>query len=444
MKETKTTTRKSTAKKTTPKKTTTKPAVKPSVKDVFIEENFLDEEETDKRLIVFAVIAILVVLATIVTLVIGCDRKKEEDTKKPTDDIVVPEKKDEEEDEGVDTPEIVRKVTTVYRGRKTKESTNTKKKNTDTIVEDEMYYVTYYLGDETKVIDTKEGDKPEKYVPDGYSTCKYYKESEITDETEEFDMEEAITGDVSIYMSCNAITYHVVYDQPTSNLTEYTVEGNDITLDNESYEGWYKENTFENLVTVIDKSMIGEAKEVDGEYYIYLFAKPVESEPCQGPDCAVDPVEPETPGQTGDATPTDGQSSLTAANTSVVQTGEEANVGETDLSGTNNTDPNENVQVPNDSEPSDNSAVVDNDKPSDDGLLNQENPSQEDESASAPKVDVNDDDDKGKQSNPEPSVSAPKAPAVEPPAPKEQTNNENENKTEDNSGENEPEEGSEE
>ena len=288
----KATPKKTTARKTTTKNTNTKSAQKPKVKDVVIEENFLDEEETDKRLVVFAVIAILVILATIVTLVIGCDRKKEKDPVKPNDDIVVPDKKDDKEDEGVDTPEIVRKVTSVYRGKKTKESN---KKKTDTVVEDTVYTVTYYMGDTSYDREIKEGEKIEEFVPDGYSSCKYYKEEPITDESEEYDMTQVVTDDTHIYMTCTLITYNVVYDKETANPTTFTVEDNGgagVALDKESYEGWFKEETYENEVTTLDKSLVADAKEVDGEYYIYLFAKEV---PCEGEACDVNP---ETPGAT--------------------------------------------------------------------------------------------------------------------------------------------------
>lgn len=274
-------------KKTAPKKNNTKSATrtdsKPKIKEIKFEENFLDEDENeDKRLVVFAVIAILIILATIVTLVIGCEKKENKEPVKPGEDIVVPDKKedeDEEEDEGVDTKEVVRKVTSVYRGRRTKESSDEEKTKTDDIVEDQVYYVTYYLNDETEVKEVKEGEKATEYVPTGYSTCSYYKDEELT---EEYDLEEAVTGDVNIYMSCSLITYNIVYDQETANPKTYTVEDNDVTLENESYFGWFTDQELQNQVTTLNKDIVEYS---DENYNIYLYAKLVD-------DTEVDPTDP--------------------------------------------------------------------------------------------------------------------------------------------------------
>ena len=431
-------------KKATPKKTNTKSTVKPKVKDVEIEENFLDEEETDKRLVVFAVIAVLVILAIIVTLVIGCDRKKEEEQKKPIDDIVVPDKKEEEEDEGVDTKEIVRKVTTVYRGKKTKESDKVKKEKKDTVVEDKEYTVTYYLGDTSETKDVKEGEKAEKYVPTGYSSCKYYAKENFDDETEEFDMDQAITEDINLYLSCELITYHIVYDN--GNTDEYTVEGNDITIEDENYD-WFTEDTFENQVTVINKDFVADennVKEENGEYYIYLFGKLKEANPdCEGDECNVDPgtTEPGTtePGTdpgiiSGASNNTEEEICTENCNDETIVTTEPADDME-GLNGENTQDPTALVEEGDDQNP----VIVD--------PVEEENQPPEMEEPDTSKDEIVKDDKTEKAVDKETSVkpSQPAQPAPAAPAtPATPTNNENENKTDDNSGEEKPEEGNEE
>ena len=439
MKETKKATTKKTSTRSTAKSTT-----KPKVKDIEIEDNFLDEEETDKRLVVFAVIAVLVILAIIVTLVIGCDRKKEEQNKKPVDDIVVPDKKDdkdEDEDDGVETKEIVRKVASVYRGTKTKESDKSKKKKKDTIVEDPTTYnVTYYIGEDSEVKEVEEGKKAEKYVPTGYSSCKYYTTQNFTEETEEFDFDKKIKKDVNLYLSCEIITYHVVYDN--GNTTDYTVDGEDITIEDELYD-WYTEDTYENKVTVINKDFVANENNItekDGEYYIYLFGKEKEAEPeCEGTDCDVDPTQdPETPGTTYGSACTENCTEETEGQTEEIPEGQVfyGQIGAEEMPETTEPAQTDAEEVPGEEDemtPGETVAVPEEDE--EEEQIPETTEPVEPEPEKEKEKDVAKPAETPKPVKEEPSKPAPAAPAAE---------KETENKTEDNSGEEKPEEGSEE
>ena len=93
-----------TAKTTTKKKTNTKQASN-KVKDVEftpVDDNFLDDDKGDKRLIVFIALAILVIVGTLIGLLVGCQKEEKEEPKKPDDKVVVPEKDDEKGNEKED------------------------------------------------------------------------------------------------------------------------------------------------------------------------------------------------------------------------------------------------------------------------------------------------------------------------------------------------------
>ena len=268
---------------------------KPKVKEVEVEENFLDEDDShDKRLIIFAIIAILIILATIVTLVIGCDKKEEPEPVKPNDTIVIPDKKDEKDDDGVETREIVRKVIAVYTGAKTKEDDSEKEEEKPTETEEPTepttYTVTYILGDEIEEKYVEEGKTAEEYLPVGYSSCKYYTDEDMTSE---FDFSTPITEQINIHMECEAITYEIVYvneDWDPFDPTTYDVTMGDVELpviDDESFLGWFTEETYENQVTVINKDLVSYANE-DNKIYLYgTFETNYCTGDCDIPDACV-------------------------------------------------------------------------------------------------------------------------------------------------------------
>ena len=289
------------AKKTNPTKE------KPKVREVKVEEKFFDDDDSsDKRLVVFAIIAILVILATIVTLVIGCEKKKEEEPVKPVDDIVVPEKKDEKEEEeeyeGVETKEIVRKVTAVYTGSKKEEE---EPKEEEPVEEKEevknVHTVTFDYGDEdiirTYDVEVEDGQVVEPYVPEGTYSCSYYVNNEFE---EEYDFNTPITADTTIYTWCNLVIYNLYYepedDSSYGNPEAWTIYDDDQVLnpvEDETFVGWYAEDTFENEITEINLAMLQQYSECDeeGAYCgMTFYAKFEEKTTCEGNDCEVDPI----------------------------------------------------------------------------------------------------------------------------------------------------------
>ena len=247
----------------TAKKKTTKPSThttKPKVREVKakpVDKDFVDVDEgTDNRLIVFVAIAILVILATIIGLLVGCEKNKEPEPEKPIDEIVVPEKEDK--DNGVVTREIVRKVKSTYSSKKKTSTTSTP-----------TYTVTIYFNDEPTTQDVKKGETINDEAPKGYSTCTYYTDEDMT---EEFDPSTGITGETNLFMTCEVMVYTVTYDpEGTNNPGTYTVEDNDTELEaapGDNFQGWFAEDGTE--VKSLNSSVIDLA---DGERVIKLTAK---------------------------------------------------------------------------------------------------------------------------------------------------------------------------
>ena len=271
-----------TTKSNAKKKNTVKETNKSKVKDVDftpIEENFLDENE-DKRLIVFIALAILIIVGTIIGLLVGCQKKEQDEPKKPTDDIVEPTDKDKKDndkkkEERYDYEKplpIVRKVTTASKKTKTKNSSNT---NTDSESK-ETHIISFIMGDNSELVDVKDGEKLEEFVPKGYKECKYYSDEEMQ---EEFDFTSNVTEDKNIYMVCTLIEYEIEYSLDgelvqTSNPTSYTVESNEATLEDlnvseGTFLGWFSDSEKTNQINKLDKSIIDLA---DGNNVIHIYA----------------------------------------------------------------------------------------------------------------------------------------------------------------------------
>ena len=265
-----------TAKTTTKKKTNTKQASN-KVKDVEftpVDDNFLDDDKGDKRLIVFIALAILVIVGTLIGLLVGCQKEEKEEPKKPDDKVVVPEKDEEKENEKEDKKytyekplPVVRKVTSTNKKKKTTSSDE----NTDDEDEVITYNITFYLNDNSEVKEVEKDLETPEYVPDGYSSCNYYSDEELT---EEYDLTTKVTEDKNIYMSCELITYSIVYDQETDNVKTYTVEDNDVILTDltpaiGTFIGWFTDQEQTNQVKVLNKDIVSFA---DENNIIYLYA----------------------------------------------------------------------------------------------------------------------------------------------------------------------------
>lgn len=229
----------------------------PAVK---VEEKFI-EEENDNRVIIFIAIAILVIIGTIIGLLVGCDKKSEEkDPVKPKDDIVVPDTKEEDKKEDKKTT-VIKKVTT---------------KSNDT--NEETYVVSFNLLDEDDVhtVEVKNG-KVSPYVPNGYTSCKYYADENLT---KEFDFTNKITSNTNIYTSCSIAVYTIIYDKDTNSQTEYNLkEGkvalSDANLESGFFEGWYTTPDFSgDRVYYLSKDLTKIANE---QNEIRLYAKVADS-----------------------------------------------------------------------------------------------------------------------------------------------------------------------
>ena len=234
-------------------------------KVVNVDNDFVDDEN-DQKLIVVIAIALLVIIATVIGLLVGCEKNEPEEPEEPKDDIVVPvEKEDDEKEE-----EPVQKTTVKVTDKEEEE---------DVEVVIPMYDVTYYYGltgERTHHESVKEGTAASEYVPNGYSTCKYYVDNEY--ETEySFDN---LFEDSNIYLDCETIKYTVVYDYEENdttnnelNKTEFTVE-DDIELEDldttEIFMGWYLDNEYTKRVYALNRDLI---KYADSENVIYLYAK---------------------------------------------------------------------------------------------------------------------------------------------------------------------------
>ena len=229
----------------------------PAVK---VEEKFI-EEENDNRVIIFIAITILVIIGTIIGLLVGCAKQSEEkDPVKPKDDIVVPDTKEEDKKEDKETT-VIKKVTT--------KANNTK---------EETYIVSFNLLDEDDVytVEVKNG-KVSPYVPNGYTSCKYYADENLT---KEFDFTNKITSNTNIYTSCSIAVYTIIYDKDTNSQTEYDLkEGkvalSDANLEKGFFEGWYTTPDFSgDRVYYLSKDLTKIANE---QNEIRLYAKVADS-----------------------------------------------------------------------------------------------------------------------------------------------------------------------
>lgn len=228
-------------------------------KKVVIEDNFIDEDD-DKRVIIFIAIALLVIIGIIIGLIAGCE-KVEEDPVKPSEqqDIVLPDVEEEkEEKEKSENKPIVKKVTTI-------EETKT----------NSTYEIVFYYNnlEDTYRTSVKEGNKVSKYLPEGFESCKYYKNSNFTNE---FNFNDGIYENKNIYMDCEITEYTIIYDKQTTNPTTYTVLDGTITLTNPTTEniftGWYLDENYTTKVTKLSSDIISYAK----DKIIYIYGKEVE------------------------------------------------------------------------------------------------------------------------------------------------------------------------
>ncbi len=224
------------------------------------DDDFL-EEDSDKRVIVFLSIAILVIIGIIIGLLVGC--KKEEQTEEPGQEIKIPTTDGSKEDVVEETEEVETVTTTVV---KTTTKTETKK----------SYYVTFYYNDNMNSyrVKVEEGKTVNKFIPEGFNSCNYYNDS-----GSEFNFNNKITSNTDVILDCSIEDYTIVYDVQTNNPTTYNVLDGEIALAdytvlNKIFDGWYSDAEFTNKVTSLNS---GIASLADTNKVVHLYAKVIDS-----------------------------------------------------------------------------------------------------------------------------------------------------------------------
>lgn len=193
-----------------------------------IDEEFIDN---DKRVIVFSILALLIMFITVICLLVGCkDDVKINDNKKEDKKYIIPEF------EETDYKDIIKPSKIVM------------------ISSNNNYEITYHYDNKTYVTKNK---KVDKFVPDGYSNCKYYTDKNFT---KLYNFNNKINSKIDIYLSCEETVYTIKYSYPSNNIEEYKLSDGIIKLnDPESdytFEGWYLDENYTTKVTALDENVI--------------------------------------------------------------------------------------------------------------------------------------------------------------------------------------------
>ena len=233
------------------------------IKVTTIDDDF--DEDEDKKLIVVIAIAILIIMATVLGLLIGCDRKEVDDPLKVDEDIVEPVEEDEEEEEVVVEEETIKKVTSVVKDEEQDEE----------IVPDILNYsVKFLFSDNTlKYLEVEEDSIVTPYVPVGYSYCNYYIDKELT---KEYNFKNRVNEDTVIYTVCKADNYTIEYNVSTDNATIYNAQMGKVVLNDATVEnglvflGWYLDVELTKEVSELTSDII---KYADENKIIKLYAR---------------------------------------------------------------------------------------------------------------------------------------------------------------------------
>lgn len=192
-----------------------------------IDEEFIDN---DKRVIVFSILALLIMFITVICLLVGCkDDAKINDNKKEDKKYIIPELEDTDYKDIIKPSKIV-------------------------MISSNNYEITYHYDNKTYVTKNK---KVYKFVPDGYSSCKYYTDKNFT---KLYNFNDEINSKIDIYLSCEETIYTIKYSYPSNNIEEYKLSDGTIKLnDPESdytFEGWYLDENYTTKVTTLDENII--------------------------------------------------------------------------------------------------------------------------------------------------------------------------------------------
>lgn len=217
------------------------------MKDVKKDKIEIDDdyiEDDDRRVIVFVALALLIIIATVIRLLVSHQKNEiNKDVKEPHRDYIVPELEVDDENKIVNN--VVTPVSIIINNEGDNQENNI----------NETYEITYHYYGKTHVI--KVNDTVEKYVPLGYSSCKYYIDE---NNSIEYDFNEKVSSSKDIYMSCEEKVYTIKYSHLSNNKPEYKLSDGIVPLiDAETdliFNGWYTDKEYINKVTSLSEELL--------------------------------------------------------------------------------------------------------------------------------------------------------------------------------------------
>lgn len=217
------------------------------MKDVKKDKIEIDDdyiEDDDRRVIVFVALALLIIIATVIGLLVSHQKNEiNKDVKEPHRDYIVPELEVDDENKIVNN--VVTPVSIIINNEGDNQENNI----------NETYEITYHYYGKTHVI--KVNDTVEKYVPLGYSSCKYYIDE---NNSIEYDFNEKVSSSKDIYMSCKEKVYTIKYSHLSNNKPEYKLSDGIVPLiDAETdliFNGWYTDKEYINKVTSLSEELL--------------------------------------------------------------------------------------------------------------------------------------------------------------------------------------------
>lgn len=217
------------------------------MKDVKKDKIEIDDdyiEDDDRRVIVFVALALLIIIATVIGLLVSHQKNEiNKDVKEPHRDYIVPELEVDDENKIVNN--VVTPVSIIINNEEDNQENNI----------NETYEITYHYYGKTHVI--KVNDTVEKYVPLGYSSCKYYIDE---NNSIEYDFNEKVSSSKDIYMLCEEKVYTIKYSHLSNNKPEYKLSDGIVPLiDAETdliFNGWYTDKEYINKVTSLSEELL--------------------------------------------------------------------------------------------------------------------------------------------------------------------------------------------
>lgn len=207
-----------------------------------IDEDFIEDD--DRRVIVFVALALLIIIATVIGLLVSHQKSEtNNDVKEPQRDYITPELEIDDENKTVNS--VAAPVSAIINNENSVQENNIK----------ESYEITYHYYGKTHVI--KVNDTAEKYVPLGYSSCKYYMDE---NNSIEYDFNEKVASSKDIYMLCEEKVYTIKYSHLSNNKTEYKLSDGIVPLEDAEidliFNGWYTDKEYTNKVTNLSEDLL--------------------------------------------------------------------------------------------------------------------------------------------------------------------------------------------